>query len=120
MLELTSFEWALWALIAVSQAAITVFLWTSGLWKRWVSVFAYLALSSVKTFILFLIPIAISAKSARNPTYFYTYWTANFLLNALQIWVAIEIGHRVIGVTKKSVVGFRFLFRKWRPLCFLS
>jgi hypothetical protein len=97
MPHLTLFSWAVWIAIIVLQPAALFRLVRSGLWKRWLSLTCFLSLKSVGS--LVLLSVYLLARQPDAP-YFYVYWSFAFLAAIAEIWMIIQVGCAMAGLSR--------------------
>jgi hypothetical protein len=97
MPRLTLFSWAVWIAIIALQPAVLFRLVRSGLWKRWLSLTCFLSLKSVGS--LLLVGIYTLAREPDSP-YFYVYWAFALLAAIAEIWMIIQVGGAMAGVSR--------------------
>jgi hypothetical protein len=97
MPRLTLFSWAVWIAIIVLQPAVLLRLVRSGLWKRWLSLSVFLGLKSLGSLVLLSIYTLI-----RQPDvpYFYVYWSFALLAALTEIWMIIQVGCAMAGLSR--------------------
>ncbi|MGA8529948.1 MAG: hypothetical protein WB622_09560 [Acidobacteriaceae bacterium] len=97
MPRLTFFSWAVWIAIIVLQPAALLRLVRSGLWKRWLSLSVFLALKSIGS--LVLLSIYTLSRQPDVP-YFYVYWSFALLAALAEIWMIIQVGCAMAGLSR--------------------
>ncbi|MGA7523338.1 MAG: hypothetical protein WBW84_12850 [Acidobacteriaceae bacterium] len=97
MPHLTLFAWAVWIAIIVLQPAVLLRVVHSGLWKRWLSLTVFLSLKSIGS--LVLLGIYILLRQPDGP-YFYVYWSFAFLAAIAEIWMIIQVGCAMTGLSR--------------------
>jgi len=96
MPHLSLFSWAVWIGIIALQPAVLLRLVRSGLWKRWLSLTVFLSLKSAGS--LSLLAIYTLAPHPDVP-YFYVYWCVAGLAAIIEIWMIIQVGCAMAGLT---------------------
>ncbi|HEX3987513.1 MAG TPA: hypothetical protein VHX13_12985 [Acidobacteriaceae bacterium] len=97
MPHLSFFSWAVWIGIIALQPAVLYRLVRSGLWKRWLSLTVFLSLKSVGS--LLLLAIYTLARNPDGP-YFYVYWCFAGLAAITEIWMIIQVGCAMAGLSR--------------------
>jgi hypothetical protein len=101
MPRLNLLSWAVWIAIIVLQPAVLIRLVRSGLWKRWMSLTLFLALKSIGSLLL----LAIYTMAPRpDAPYFYVYWSFAFLAEIAEIWMIIQVGGAMAGLSRSMRV----------------
>jgi hypothetical protein len=96
MPRLTLFSWVVWIAIIALQPAALLLLVRSGLWRRWLSLAAFLSVKSIGS--LVLVAIYTLARWPDGP-YFYVYWSFAFLAAIVEIWMIIQVGCAMAGLS---------------------
>ncbi|HEX3661778.1 MAG TPA: hypothetical protein VHU89_10120 [Acidobacteriaceae bacterium] len=97
MPRLTLFAWAVWIAIIALQPAVLFRLVRSGLWRRWLSLAVFLGLKSTGSLVLLA-----SYTLLRQPDgpYFYVYWWFALLEAIAEIWMIIQVGCTMAGLSR--------------------
>jgi hypothetical protein len=93
---LTPFSWAVWIAIIALQPAVLYRLVRSGLWKRWLSLTVFLSLKSTGSLLLLAIYTLVPQPDV---PYFYVYWSVAFLAAIAEIWMIIQVGCAMAGLS---------------------
>lgn len=96
MPHLSLFSWAVWIGIIALQPAVLLRLVRSGLWKRWLSLTVFLSVKSLGS--LSLVAIYTLARHPDAP-YFYVYWWFAGLAALTEIWMIIQVGCAMAGIS---------------------
>lgn len=101
MPHLTLFSWAVWIAIILLQPAVLLGMVRSGLWKRWLSLAVFLSLKASGSVLLLAIYTL-----ARHPDapYFYVYWWFACLEAIIEIWMIIQVGCAMAGLSRSMRV----------------
>ncbi len=97
MPRLNFLSWAVWIAIIALQPAVLLLLVRSRLWRRWLSLTAFLTLKSVGS--LTLLGIYLLARHPDAP-YFYVYWSFALLAASAEIWMIIQVGCAMAGLSE--------------------
>lgn len=97
MPHLNLFSWAVWIGVIVLQPAVLIRMVHSGLWKRWLSLTVFLALKSLGSLVLLSIYTLIPQPDV---PYFYVYWSFALLGSLAEIWMIIQVGCAMAGVSR--------------------
>ncbi|HEY1807518.1 MAG TPA: hypothetical protein VGG42_03095 [Acidobacteriaceae bacterium] len=97
MPRLTLFPWSVWIAIIVLQPAVLLLVVRSGLWKRWLSLTVFLSLKSVGSLVLLGIYTLVREPDA---PYFYVYWSFGFFEAIAEIWMIIQVGCAMAGLSR--------------------
>lgn len=88
-------QWALWLIVAAFQIGVVIRMILSGAWRRWPSLFSFLLVLAIED----AVRIA-NALTARNQwTDFYIYWVASLIAEILELWIIVQIGRTMLGVS---------------------
>ncbi|MFZ0630740.1 MAG: hypothetical protein WAM56_05575 [Acidobacteriaceae bacterium] len=98
MPHLSLFSWAVWIAIIALQPAALLRLVHSGLWKRWLSLTVFLSLKSTGS--LLLLAIYLLLPHPDNGPYFYVYWCFAGLAAITEIWMIIQVGCAMAGLSR--------------------
>jgi hypothetical protein len=101
MPHLSLLSWTVWIAIITLQPAVLFRMVRSGLWKRWLSLTVFLSLKSIGSLLLLAIYTL-----ARNPDapYFYVYWCFACLEAITEIWMIIQVGCAMAGLSRSMRV----------------
>lgn len=96
MPHLTPAAWNIWLILILLQSTLAAAMGLSGTWRRWSSVFTFLVLISIRD--LFLLgDVLFWHKPA---LYFYSFWWASLLIEIIEVWMIIQIGRELAGVSR--------------------
>jgi len=98
MPHLSLFSWAVWIGIIALQPAALLRLVRSGLWKRWLSLTVFLSLKSTGS--LLLLAIYLWLPHPDDGPYFYVYWCFAGLAAIAEIWMIIQVGCAMAGLSR--------------------
>lgn len=101
MPHLTPLSWAAWVVAIAFQPALVVLMYARRVWRRWLSLFTFLIVKSVGSFALLAIYLGIHDPFRQAAVYFYTYWLFAFASALVQIWMIIQIGCEMAGVSRR-------------------
>jgi hypothetical protein len=101
MPHLNYLSWAVWIAIIALQPAVLFRMVRSGLWKRWLSLTVFLSLKSIGSLLLLAIYTLASHPDA---LYFYVYWSFAFLSAIAEIWMIIQVGCAMAGLSRSMRV----------------
>lgn len=98
-LNLSPCAWAIWMTTIAFQPLLAFLLARKGLWRKWASLFLFLCVKSAGSFALVAIWFGVGDPDLRAALYFYTYWGFAFLAGIVQVWMVIQIGCAMAGVS---------------------
>lgn len=101
MPELPLFQWILWIAVLFGQIALVAQMLLAHSWRRWPALFSFLSVLAAKD----IIRVA-NALTARNPFIdFWTFWTASFVAEAVEVWLIVEIAWAAAGISRRVRVA---------------
>jgi hypothetical protein len=97
-MQFSVMQWALWLVVAVFQFGVVIRMILSGAWRRWPSLFSFLLILTIKDVVRIT-----NVLTVRNLwTDFSIYWIASLIAQLLEVWIIIQIGQTMLGVSTST------------------
>lgn len=103
MPEINSFSGIVWLVVILAQPLLAFLLTRTGARRRWGSLFVFVCANAVWSFALAILYLA-----GQRFGYFFAFWIGAIVINALQIWILIEVTSALTGISPRFRRYIRF------------
>jgi hypothetical protein len=104
MPEVGTLAGLIWIATILGQPSLALMMAVNGSWKRWPSLFVFIAWQSVKSSILLALYLRHD-----QAAYFYVFWFGDLLGQAMQVCILIQIACRLCGISPSFRKALRWV-----------
>jgi hypothetical protein len=95
MEKLSPAQWFLWFEVAGLELFVAIHMVSCGAWRRWASLFFFLAVLTLKD----SIRLANALTAHNSFVDFYVYWSASLVAELLEVWIIVQIAQQMLGIS---------------------